>query len=422
MATATTRRSFFMHYRAEDFPLYVLSLVLAGILIGPALPLRWQQWLLVGALVYLAWFFAVRHGMIFERGTVSSIIEGAAQYPAILGRSWRTGRDVVVPILAIFLLALTIEYFLRPSLAGTVWLRPFPWQWAIWGPFLLITLFRITILVAHLHRTSVAREVVEDSPQKKNFAVMSMPNYIVQAFVTGMIAHLSLVAPCVLFFMWTNPPVIREALILSGFLIWTAIARPLRRRRKLVSPGLISNRLVYQNHTIAHQSRFYFTVFHGHHHDAIPSALIGSAAGTGFFENADRGITWLDFLNSIVVVQLKWAYIIIIDMVVHQYIPGIFPFAKPNVEGLGHHVSHHWGSALPIGVIFESYVDPNDMSHGYKPDNAVTRWFIREVERREGLDPEISKKFLTLNDYDPSGPSLVAFSRRRARVIGAPAG
>src|SRR5205085_30516 len=128
-----------------------------------------------------------------------------------------------------------------------------------------------------------------------------------------------------------------------------------------------------------HQSRFFFTVFHGHHHDAIPSAMIGSAGGTGFFENTDRVFSLLDFLNSIVVVQLNWAWVIGFDMVVHQYIPGVFPFAKPTVQGTSHHVTHHFGSALPLGIIFKGYVEPGDMNNGYRPDNVVTRWFLGEV-------------------------------------------
>src|SRR5262249_22010265 len=150
----------------------------------------------------------------------------------------------------------------------------------------------------------------------------------------------------------------------------------------IAKPSIIGFRLFYDNHTIAHQSRFFFTVFHGHHHDAIPSAMIGSAGGTGFLENTDRGLTWLDPLNSIVVMQVSWAYSIAFDMVVHQYIPGVFPFAKVTVLGTAHHITHHFGTALPIGMIFQKYIEPRDMNNGYKPDNPVTRWFLAEVERR----------------------------------------
>lgn len=400
MTTAAPRRHVIMQYRAEDFPLYLLSLVLGGILIVPVLPHRWEQVLLVASLLYLACFFLIRHGAKFPARVFRDVWEGVSQYPGMLFRSWKTALHGVIPIAVIFAVTLALERYLRPMLAGTRWLEPFPWQWAIWGPFLVVTLFRVTILVAHLLRGRVIREVLERSPQRKSIAVLPIHQHVIQAFITGMLAHLSLVAPCVLFFMWTNPPLIRETLLFSGFLIWTAIARPLRKRKILVGPGVINNRLVYQNHVIAHHSRFFFTVFHGHHHDAIPSALIGSAAGTGFLENTDRGITWLDPLNSIIVVQLNWMYVIAFDMVVHQYLPGVFPFAKTTVVGISHHVTHHFGSAMPLGIIFSGYIEPGDMSNGYKPDNPVTRWFLSEVERLEGLDPEHARKFLTLNDWE----------------------
>jgi hypothetical protein len=398
-ATRSGRRFFMMQYRAEDFPLYLLSLALPGMLIAPALPYRFEQVLLAAALAYLAGVFLIRHGAKFESSVFRIILEGVARYPAMLARSWTTARDAVIPIVVVFVLALTVEHRLRPALAGSRWLSPFAWRWAIWTPFLLLTLFRLIILIAHLHRAAVVREVMEHSPQRKTIAVLSIHHHILQAFITGMVAHLPLVAPCVLFFMWTNPSNLREALLIAGYVLWSAVAIPLRKRKVLVRPGLISNRLVYQNHTIAHQSRFFFTVFHGHHHDSLPSAMIGSAAGTGFLENADRALTWLDPLNSIVVMQVNWTYVIAFDMVVHQYIPGVFPFAKTTVLGTAHHMTHHFGSALPLGIVFQGYIEPGDMNNGYRPDNTVTRWFLGEVERREGLDPELGRKYLSLNDY-----------------------
>jgi hypothetical protein len=399
MATTTPRRSFFMQYRPEDFPLYLLGLALAGALIFPALHHPGAQVSLVCGLVYLSGFFLIRHGAKFEPSVVRIALEGAARYPAVLARNWNTGRAGIIPIAVVFFLALTVEQFLRPELAGTKWLDPFPWQWVVWVAFMIVTAFRVAILIAHLLRASVVREVLESSTQKKTIAKFSIQQHIFHAFVTGMVAHLSLVAPAVLFYRWTNPSILREGLLIAGVFLWRAIARPLKKRNLIEKPGLIHHRLFYDNHRLAHRSRFFFTVFHGHHHDAIPSALIGSAGGTGFLENVDRALTWLDPLNSIVVLQFDWMYSIAFDMVVHQYIPGVFPPAKVTVIGRAHHVTHHFGSALPLGMIYDAYIEANDMNNGYKPDNPVTRWFLAEVERREGVAPELGKKFLSLNDY-----------------------
>jgi len=399
MATTTPRRSFHMRYRPEDFPLYLLGLALAGALIFPALPHPGAQVLLVCGLVYLSGFFLIRHGAKFEPSVIRIALEGVASYPALLARNWKTGRAGVIPIAVVFLLALTVEHFLRPSLAGTKWLDPFPWQWVVWVAFLIVTAFRVAILIAHLLRASVVREVLENSTQKKAIAKFSIQQHLYQAFVTGMVAHLSLVAPVVLFYMWTSPSILREALLLAGFLLWRAIARLLEKRNLIEKPHITLHRQFYDNHKLAHQSRFYFTVFHGHHHDAIPSSLIGSAGGTGFFENVDRALMWATPLYSIVARNLLWVYSISIDMVVHQYIPGVFPFAKVTVTARAHHVTHHFGSALPLGMIYDAYIEAHDMNNGYKPDNPVTRWFLAEVERREGVAPELGKKFLSLNDY-----------------------
>ena len=403
MATATPRRPFFMRYRPEDFPLYLLSLALAGALIVPALPHPGAQALLVCGLAYLAGFFLIRHGAKFEPSVVRVAFGGLARYPAVLARNWKTGCTGIIPIAVVFFLAIAAERLLRPALAGTKWVEPFPWQWVVWTAFLIVTAFRVVILIAHLLRASVVREVLENSAQRKAIAKISIRQHIFHAFVTGMVAHLSLVAPAVLFYRWTNPTILREGLLIVGFCLWKAVARPLEKRNIIEKQGRILYRLFYDNHALAHRSRFFFTVFHGHHHDAIPSALIGSAGGTGFLENVDRTLTWLDPLNSVVVGQLEWLYSIAFDMVVHQYIPGVFPPAKVTVIGTAHHVTHHFGSALPLGMIYNAYVEARDMSNGYKPDNAVTRWFLSEVERREGVSPEIGRKFLSLNDYFASG-------------------
>ena len=407
-----------MVYRAEDFPLYLLSLAIPGVLIALALPYRFEQVLLIASLAYLAAFFVIRHGAKFDRHVFYDVFEGVTRYPGMLARNWMTARDAVIPIVVVFGLALATEAVLRPALAGTRWLKPFPWQWVIWTPFLIITLFRATILIAHLLRASVVREVLERSTQKKTIAVMPMHQHILQAFITGMVAHLSVVAPCVLFFQWTNPSYLREALLIAGFLLWTAISHPLIKRKIIAPLYVLAFDLVYRNHTIAHRSRFFFTVFHGHHHDAIPSSLIGSASGTGFLENVDRGLCWLDFLRSAVVMQFLWGQSIVVDMLFHQYIPGVFPFAKVAVRSRVHHVAHHYGTALPIGLMFHLYVEDRDLENGYRPDNQVIRWFLDEVERLEGLDPELRRKFLSLNDSWPMTPEAPALPAADPATVG----
>src|SRR5262249_99458 len=107
MARATPRRSFFMQYRPEDFPLYLLGLALAGALIVPSLPHPGAQASLVCCLAYLAGFFLIRHGAKFEPSVARVALEGLARYPAVLARNWKTGRTGVIPIAVVFFLAIT---------------------------------------------------------------------------------------------------------------------------------------------------------------------------------------------------------------------------------------------------------------------------------------------------------------------------
>src|SRR5262249_18723853 len=154
----------------EDFPLYLLGLALAGALIFPALPNTGAQVLLVCSLIYLSGFFLIRHGAKFEPSVVRIALEGMARYPAGLARNWKARRAIIIPIAVVFFLVLTAEHFLRPALAGTIWLDPFPWEWVVWIAFLIVTAFRVAILIAHLLRASVVREVLENSPLKKAIA------------------------------------------------------------------------------------------------------------------------------------------------------------------------------------------------------------------------------------------------------------
>lgn len=414
------RRSF-MRYRAEDFPLYIFSLVLTGALVFPALPHGWERTLFIATLVYFAGIFIIRHGAKATASAFRAILDGLGSYPRMLVDNWWAARSALLPILGVFLLAVAAEYFLRPLLVGTKWLMSaFPWWWAVWVPFLAITAIRAAVLFTHLHRAALIQEFLERSPIRKSYAGMSIYQHIFHAFATGMVSHLTLVAPCVLFYTLTEPSYLREVLLIGGYGLWTAIAAQLRKRDLIETESNLTFRLFYENHVIAHHSRFFFTVFHGHHHDTIPSAMIGSAGGTGFLENLDRALMWLDPLNSVLVMQWGWAQSIIIDMATHQYIPGVFPYTRTTTEGMAHHVTHHFGSLLPLGMIFRRYIEPKDLIDGYRGNNNVTRWFLDEVERLEGLKPEVRSAFLAVGGPVPSSRDSPAESESQELISTAP--
>lgn len=396
MNTGHVRQKFFLRYRGDDFLLYVFSLVLTGAVIWPILEHPALRGLLCAALIYLAWLFPKKHGWSADPKTLGVLLRGMLRYPLDVVRSWWSIRARVFQAVVLFALALVAEAALRPTLSGSFWLAPLPWWWIVWVPFALITAFRISVLIAHLLRADRVREVLEDSPIRQGFTGVSIRAHIVHAFITGLIAHLCMLAPCVIFYTLTNPSILRETLLLGGYVFWCAVAgmtgsyvsrerggdgTPWRRFAHL--------RLFEENHEKDHRSRFFFTLFHGHHHDAIPSAMIGAAGGTGFLESTDRVITWLDFLDSVLVAQFYWFGGCISDMLGHQYIPGVFPFSRlASVETCNQHVAHHFGSLRPLGFVARAYVSGVDYKKGYRADNPRTRWFLDTVEKLEGLAPE----------------------------------
>jgi hypothetical protein len=402
MPMGTRTQKTFLKYRAEDFPLYLFSLVAAGALILPAIGNVAGRVLVVASLLYMAAIFIARHGVRFNVEALRVLAEGVAGYPARVARNWWSVRQRVLQAVLLFALALTAERLLRSSLQGTFWVRPFPWQWVVWVPFLAITVFRVMTTVAHLLRAKHVRDFLLDSPVKSVVDGAPIQLHIVHAFCTGLLSHLCLVAPLVLFYMYTDPTWLRETLLLAGYAAWcvfswkTGTYTPVEQGGDgvwFLRGGY--GRLFSENHALDHRDRFYFTVFHGHHHDTIPAAMIGAASGTGLLENADRDITWLEFLDSAILVQLSWTALCVSDMFAHQYVPGVFPFSKFNLTSRNHHVAHHFGSLYPLGLYNLTTVSRLDVQGGYETDNARVRWYLDQVARFEGLTEEHRRKFVS---------------------------
>lgn len=408
MATKNSVQKHFFRYRAEDFLLYFFSLLLIGALVGPVLPHRALQWVLAATLTYLGITFVLKHGIKIEIQALRTLGSGIVEYPVLLVRGWWLVRNRVIQVLAVFAAALIVEQLLSTALAGTFWLAALPWAWIVWPLFLAITAFRLLILLSHLQRAQHVRTVLESSPIRNSTAGLSINNHIVHAFVTGVLSHLCLIAPCALFFAFTEPTYLREALLIAFGTVWFWIAALTKSRLPLPNQTLLAHRkayfdLFYHSHDVAHRSRFYFGVFHGHHHDAIPSALIGCAGGTGFLESADRSVIWLDPLSSVVVTQFNWAVSMVLDMLAHQYIPGVFPFSKMIVAESMHHAAHHFGSLHPLGMFTQRYKDPSDVRSGYNSRNSRIQWYLDTVARHEPLGEAQRTGFLGLNSADESG-------------------
>lgn len=403
MSEKGARQKVFLRYRSDDFLLYCVSLLATAAITWKVIDGTAAHLLLSAALAYLLWVFIIKHGCSMDWSTGRVLVSGMLSYPRVLLRSWWSVRSRTVQALLVFAIAIAVEMALRPLLKGTRWLDPFPWPWVVWVPFIAITVFRVTVLIAHLLRAGRVREVLLDSPIRGIIERGSLNQHIFQAFLTGLIAHLCMVAPCVLFYSMTKPSYLREALLLGGYVVWCCAASVAKAYVPRESGGdghpwrrYALFRLFRETHGNDHRSRFYFTLFHGHHHDAIPSAMIGAAGGTGFLESTERGLSWLDFLDSALVVQFYWLGGCLSDMLGHQYIPGVFPFSRATtVASCNHHVTHHFGSLMPLGFVAKVYTATEDFADGYRPDNPRTRWFLGMVERYEGLSEPVRDEFMS---------------------------
>src|SRR5882757_5771404 len=180
--TSHRARQHFMRYGAADFPLYCFSLLLTGMLIGPVLPHWALKASLVCALIFMAVVFIMEHGAAARPDALRTLLQGLAEYPAALMRSWWMVRARLLRVVAVFLVVLAIEWCLSPMLARTHWLQPFPWWWALWGSFGLITVFRMVVLVAHWLRAARVREVLGSSPIRRRLGHIPVHLLILHAF------------------------------------------------------------------------------------------------------------------------------------------------------------------------------------------------------------------------------------------------
>jgi hypothetical protein len=411
MQGETDKRTY-LFYKREDFVLYVFSLAVVALFAWLAFANTWVLAAFGVGLGYMAVTFALKRGVSVDPASIPEIAVGLIKYPArVLRKLWFT-RSTRLPRLVILLVALAAEYGLEQTLDGdSLWLRPFPYMTFFWIVFGFVSVFRTISFVAHLLKATLVRATLDDSQWRRELKGLGTPTHIIHAYITGLICHACALMPALIFWRLTDPTYAREAILLAGlvFLLSRSGTAYLERfglpltagnwfaavtRMSLgLTPDVVT--ALYDTHHEDHKSRFGFTVFHGHHHDAIPSAIM-AAIDTGFVEAIDRGIWLATFLSSTVGTVVINAYSSWADMVLHQYIPGVYPYSKLVVATQAHHVAHHYGSLRPLGLGgLPSY--EADLAGGYKPDNQRVRWFLEKVKQAEGCSEESYERFVHLD-------------------------
>lgn len=205
--------------------------------------------------------------------------------------------------------------------------------------FFAITVYRTVILVHHLRKRELVREILGQTAWKR--VVNEKTNVTVEifhAYATGLLTHLVLLAPWFL--------VLRYAKFSVLFLPVVFALNVFVHVKWLLK----YNHWFYRDHWLGHNSEIEFLYLHGTHHDAIPSALI-AVAENGFLEGFLRYLTAFPvaFYNPIVAFLIT-TIDVKKDVEMHQYIPGIYPkIAMGMMESL-QHSTHHYGSIEPYGV------------------------------------------------------------------------
>jgi hypothetical protein len=106
---------------------------------------------------------------------------------------------------------------------------------------------------------------------------------------------------------------------------------------------------LFGEHERSHGSRFAFAVLHGHHHDSMPSALIGGP-GQGFGEAFHEELCSLVYLGGTVLSLTLHTVAILLDMIAHQYIPGVLPYSRLVIAAHIQYVVHHPTTEPPLTI------------------------------------------------------------------------
>jgi hypothetical protein len=260
--------------------------------------------------------------------------------------------------------------------------------------FTAITIYRTIILVDHLTKKELVREVLMQTAWQR--VVKQRTNItleILHAYCTGVLTHIILIAPWYLVITYANFSVL--------FLPIVALINIATEAKW----AKVLNSWFYRDHWLGHNSEVEFVFLHGPHHDAIPSGLI-AVAENGYLEGFLRGT--IGFPNAFynpIIAFLSYTYEIKVDIDTHQYIPGIFPRMPRKLLQIAQHSTHHYGSLEPysIGLKFDHPSVPEDFRNSYmgKPDEIGNS--IRLDEELTGFkwDNPTFRKILSLYDkYD----------------------
>jgi len=323
-------------YYKRDFLDYVLMIALSALVLGlsygPRHPAAIAGYVLCAFALAM---FVTRHGIEL---TVPLIVRRPQDVLYMVVYKLMNPRPMYFVALGVLLLE-NILIAVTPNLPHRVEMMRTVGMALLFVHLLAITVYRTVILVHHLRKKELVREILAQTAWKR--VVNEKTNVtmeILHAYTTGLLTHLVLLAPWYLVIRYASFSVIFLPVVcaINVFVHLKWLQR--------------FNEWFYRDHWLGHNSELEFIYLHGTHHDAIPSALI-AVAENGFLEGFLRyAISFpVPFYNPIVSFLVTTADVKK-DVEMHQYIPGIYPrIAMGMIESL-QHSTHHYGSIEPYGV------------------------------------------------------------------------
>ncbi len=375
-------------YFARDFLDYVLMVGVSALVIGFCYGFR--SAMSVAGLVLCTFMiasFIIRHGIELKTPVI-------LRKPQELLYMFVYKLQNLKPFYFLALGLLLFENFLvikTPNLAHhDQWVRTMA-LYLFYIHFLSITVFRTILLVGHLAKKELVREVLMQTAWRRAIKTdTNMTLEILHAYCTGVLTHVVLIAPWYLVITYLRFSVVfLPVLSVLNVILYFKWVKAI-------------NAWFYRDHWLGHNSEFEFVFLHGTHHDAIPSGLI-AVGENGFLEGFLRFTigapgTFFDPVTAF----LMYTFEIQKDIFGHQYIPGVFPRTSRKSMEVYQHSTHHYGSLEPYSFAFK--LDQSNISEEVKkaydnlPEEMKNSAKLDEQLTGFKWDNPIQRKTLSLYD------------------------
>ena len=247
--------------------------------------------------------------------------------------------------------------------------------WLFYAHFAGITVFRTAILVDHLAKRELVREVLMQTPWKRTInRKTNITLEIVHGYATGLFTHILFLAGWYLIITH-----VRYSLLVVPVACVVDFLIEMKWQTTI-------NRWFYREHWVGHNSELEFLYLHGNHHDAIPSGMI-AVGDTGALEGFFRNIIGppVPFYNP-VAAFLFLSHTVWFDMVTHQYIPGVYPRMPKLFISVFQHATHHFGQLAPYGFAIKT----GQPGMAEKVKSSSLRLLPKEMSNSIELDEELT--------------------------------